>query len=68
MVRPNDGVALSMTNMLAVHRTLAQGSAVGDLPPSISPLGVALYHLLLAAQVLPQLAAWALAYVLVSGS
>ena len=52
-----------MTNLLSafnVHRTLAQGSAVGDLPPAISPTCVTLSLLLLAAQVLSQLAALAL--------
>lgn len=44
-----------MTNLLAafnVHRTLAQGPSLGDLPPAIPPVSVAFSLLLLAAQVL----------------
>ena len=49
-----------MTDLLAtlnVRRALAQGPAVGDLPSAVSPNGVALSLLLLAAQVFPQGAA-----------
>ncbi len=49
-----------MTDLLTtfnVRRTLAQGPAIGDLPPAVTPTGVAFSLLLLAPQVLPKAAA-----------
>ena len=60
MVGADEGVAFPMTNLLApfnVRSALAQRSAVGDLPPAISPAGVAFSLLLLTTQVLPKIAA-----------
>jgi len=48
-----------MTNLLAafiVCRWLAQRTAVGDLPPAISPTDIAFWFLLLATQVFPKIA------------
>lgn len=52
-----------MTHLLAalnVRRAFAQRPAVGDLPPAVTTTGVAFSLLLLATQVLPQVAAMSL--------
>ena len=59
MVGADDGVAFPMTYLLATlnaRQALAQGPTVWDLPSAVSPTGVALSLLLLAAQVFPQVA------------
>ena len=60
MVRTDDGVALPVTDLLAildVQWALAQGPAIRDLPPAIKSAGITLSLLLLTTQVLPQLTA-----------
>ena len=60
MVRANDRVAFPVAHLLSsfdMRRPITQGAPVRDLAPSVPPAGVALSLLLLAAQVLPQLAA-----------
>ena len=60
VVRADDRVAFPMTHLLSsfdMRRPITQGAPVRDLAPSVPPAGVALSLLLLAAQVLPQLAA-----------
>ena len=57
MVCTDHGVALPVTDLLTtldVQWALAQGSAIGNLAPAITPAGVPLSLLFLAAQVLPQ--------------
>ena len=60
VVRADDRVAFPMAHLLSsfdMRRPITQGAPVRDLAPSVPPAGVALSLLLLAAQVLPQLAA-----------
>ena len=60
VVRADDRVAFPMTHLLSsfdMRRPITQGAPVRDLAPSVPPAGVALSLLLVAAQVLPQLAA-----------
>lgn len=60
VVRADDRVAFPMAHLLSsfdMRRPIPQGAPVRDLAPSVLPAGVALSLLLLAAQVLPQLAA-----------
>ena len=63
VVRADDRVAFPMAHLLSsldMRRPITQGAPVRDLAPSVPPAGVALSLLLVAAQVLPQLAALAL--------
>ena len=60
VVRADDHVAFPMAHLLSsfdMRRPITQGAPVRDLAPSVPPAGVALSLLLLAGQVLPQLAA-----------
>ena len=60
VVRADDRVAFPMAHLLSsldMRRPITQGAPVRDLTPSVPPAGVALSLLLVAAQVLPQLAA-----------
>ena len=60
VVRADDRVAFPMAHLLSsfdMRRPIPQGAPVRDLAPSVPPAGVALSLLLVAAQVLPQLAA-----------
>ena len=60
VVRADDRVAFPMAHLLSsfdMRRPITQGAPVRDLASSVPPAGVALSLLLVAAQVLPQLAA-----------
>ena len=60
VIRADDRVAFPMAHLLSsfdMRRPTTQGAPVRDLAPSVPSAGVALSLLLLAAQVLPQLAA-----------
>jgi len=60
MVCANDRVAFPIAHLLSsfyMRRPITQGAPIRDLAPPVSPAGVALSLLLVAAQVLPQLAA-----------
>lgn len=60
VVRADDRVAFPMAHLLSsfdMRRPITQGAPVRDLAPSVPPAGVELSLLLVAAQVLPQLAA-----------
>ena len=63
MVRANDRVAFPMAHLLSsfhMRRPITQGAPMRDLALSVQPAGVELSLLILAAQVLPQLAAFGL--------
>ncbi len=60
VIGSNDGVAVPVADLLSgfnVSGSLAQGTPVRDLSPSVSATGVALSLLLLTAQALPKFAA-----------